>query len=666
MNRIRETEKIGKNKTFGERARTAGTLMRDFLKSSYYVRRILPFAVVFFGMEALEVAATFFWDIEKVDTDAGMLAHSFGSVFLQTSVAFLYAMIPYLAFLFFLPKRLHNGRADRIASLAFFSVFTLVCVFTEVSELFFWEEFRSRFNFIAVDYLVYTNEVVGNIWQSYPMVPILAGILVVAAIAGAFAWRRFSATIPAVPAWKTRGAVFAGAVALCAASFFCIDVSYAEGTGNRYNDELGKNGFYSLFSAFLKNELSYTGFYPTLPQNEVAEKIREEFTQENTRFLNPAGTDIRRRVFPRGAEKKLNVMFVVMESMSADFMNGNRADGKNLTPNLSALARDGLYFSSVYATGTRSVRGLEALSTALPPLPGMSVVRRDGNEGIETAGKIFADKGYKTRWIYGGYGVFDNMNYFFGNNGFEIRDRSSMNDDEISFTTIWGVCDEDLFRRAVREADESFGNGEPFFNFVFTTSNHRPYAYPDGKIDIPSKSGRLGAVKYADFAVGELMRLARERPWFDDTLFVFVADHCASSAGRRELNPEKHRIPLIFYAPKYIAPRRIDFLVSQIDVLPTLLGLLDFEYDCSFYGKDALAPDYRSRAFISNYQHIGFLDGNGLVVMKPVRETSVYRGESDVPETFKDTVPAAAERAVMYYQHAENWREFLKPPRETP
>lgn len=637
--------------------------MKTFLKKiggNYYVRRLLPFAVVFFGMEALEVLATFVWDFSKVDTGAGALAGSATSVVLQTAVAFLYGIIPFLLFLFALPRAWHYGKTDRIFSTVYFAVFTITSVFTEVAELFFWEEFRSRFNFIAVDYLVYTNEVVGNIWQSYPMVPILAGILVVAAIVGVFAWRKFFARV-AAPSWKIRGGVFAGAVALCALSFFTLDISDAEGSGNRYNDELGKNGFYSLFSAFLKNELPYTEFYPTLPDADVVQKIRAEFSREGTRFLDPAGTDIRRHVSARSPEKKLNVMLVVMESMGAEFMDENLKNGESLTPNLSRLAREGLYFSNVYATGTRSVRGLEAVSTALPPLPGMSVVRRDGNEGIETAGTFFSRKGYKPRWIYGGYGVFDNMNYFFGNNGFEVCDRASMADDEISFTTIWGVCDEDLFKRAIREADKSFDKKEPFFNFVFTTSNHRPYAYPDGKIDIPSKTGRRGAVKYADFAVGELVRLAREHAWFDDTIFVFVADHCSSCAGRKELNPEKHKIPLIFWSPKHIAPQRVEKLVSQIDTLPTLLGLLGFDYDCAFYGNDALAPDYRSRAFISNYQHIGFLKDGDLVVMKPVKDVLIYRGDFEAPETFHDELPAPADTAAAYYQHAENWRRWLRP-----
>ena len=93
-----------------------------------------------------------------------------------------------------------------------------------------------------------------------------------------------------------------------------------------------------------------------------------------------------------------------------------------------------------------------------------------------------------------------------------------------------------------------------------------------------------------------------------------------------------------------------------------MLGLLNFDTEYSFYGKDALAPDYRSRAFISNYQHLGFLDGNGtLVVMKPVRQILIYRGDSDVPETYVGSAPAPTDLAIAYWQHADKWREFLKP-----
>lgn len=250
------------------------------------------------------------------------------------------------------------------------------------------------------------------------------------------------------------------------------------------------------------------------------------------------------------------------------------------------------------------------------------------------------------------------MNYFFGNNGFQVLDRNSMDDSEVTHSTIWGVCDEDLFRRAVREADKSFKSGSPFLQVVFTTSNHRPYTYPEGRIDIPSHTGRMGAVKYADYAVGAFVEEAKGKPWFDHTLFVFVADHGAGSAGKQTLNPETHRIFSIFYAPTLLKPARIETPVSQIDVLPTLLGLLKWPYDAAFYGKDALKPSYQSRYFVSNYQYIGYLKGRDMVVLKPQRGAEFFRdGEPVKPD---DRMKELEKEAVYYYQYASGWRTSLK------
>ena len=105
---------------------------------------------------------------------------------------------------------------------------------------------------------------------------------------------------------------------------------------------------------------------------------------------------------------------------------------------------------------------------------------------------------------------------------------------EIGFANVWGVADEDLFARVMREGDAAHAAGRPFLFQVLTTSNHRPYTYPEGRIDIPSGSGRPGAVKYADYAVGKLIEDARKKPWFNDTLFVFAADHTAGAAGKIE------------------------------------------------------------------------------------------------------------------------------------
>ena len=615
----------------------------------YYWGRFWPFLLFAFGIEVVENLFTVFFEYRNMDFGFLPLLKT-GYIFITE---FLITMCYWL-----LPRSKAGGRADRWITLAWFFLFALANLFEDVAEAFFWNEFEASFNFIAVDYLIYTKEVIGNIYESYPIVPILLGILAVSVLA-AWTMRRFlvPGNAEAPRGWK-RGCVVAALLACVTGGYWLVDIKDADSVGNRYNSEMAKDGLYSLFSAFIKNELDYRTYYKTLPDQDAAEFLAAEFTADDTSVPDAAAGSVKRLVRPAGEAIRPNVVVVIMESMGAEFLNECRKDGEDITPCLSRLGREGIFFPNTYATGTRSVRGLEAVSTSIPPLPGMSIVRREGNENLRTIGSIFKEKGYDLKWIYGGYGYFDNMNYFFGNNGFQVMDRNSMDDSEVTHSTIWGVCDEDLFRRAIREADESCGRGVPFLQVVFTTSNHRPYTYPEGRIDIPSHTGRLGAVKYADYSVGAFVEEARSKPWFDNTLFVFVADHGAGSAGKKSLNPETHRIFSIFYAPALLKPERRETAISQIDVLPTLLGLLKWPYVASFYGKDALKPSYRSRYFVSNYQYIGYLRGDDMVVLKPQRGAEFYRDGNEVAPD--DRMKELEKEAIYYYQNASDWRKHLK------
>ncbi len=162
----------------------------------------------------------------------------------------------------------------------------------------------------------------------------------------------------------------------------------------------------------------------------------------------------------------------------------------------------------MYATGLRTVRGLEALTLSIPPTPGHAVPMRANNKGFQTIGGVFRDQGYEALYVYGGYSRFDNMRDFFGGNGYTVIDRSAIDPKDISHETIWGVADEDLFRLAVREIDARAAAGTKVFTHVMTTTNHRPFTYPANRIDIASGTGRDGAVKYTDWAIGEFVRLA--------------------------------------------------------------------------------------------------------------------------------------------------------------
>jgi phosphoglycerol transferase MdoB-like AlkP superfamily enzyme len=423
---------------------------------------------------------------------------------------------------------------------------------------------------------------------------------------------------------------------------------------NNFNREIAKNGLWSLFAAFRNNVLDYDEFYPTKPLDQVFARLRKELAEDGALMLRPGEYDTLRYIKNAGPELRPNVIQITVESLSADFLGiFNRAS--NLTPNLVEIAGKSLVFDNFYATGTRTDRGMEALTLSLPPTPGRSMIKRPNNEDMFTLGSVFRAKGYDTAFIYGGFGYFDNMNYYFGHNGYRVIDRTGVAKEDITFANVWGACDEDLFRWTMSEADASAALGKPFHYFVMTTSNHRPYTFPEGRIDLPSKiSGRAGAVKYTDYAIGQFLRDAATKPWFKNTVFVIVADHCASSAGKTELPVENYHIPLMIYSPGgHVAPGHIKTLTSQMDYAPTLLGLLNWSYPSRFFGHDVRKVDpAEAHALIGNYQKLGHLEKGEFVILRP-RGGSTYKYEfgtntmTPVAESASGTL-----EAISFYQGA--------------
>jgi phosphoglycerol transferase MdoB-like AlkP superfamily enzyme len=188
-----------------------------------------------------------------------------------------------------------------------------------------------------------------------------------------------------------------------------------------------------------------------------------------------------------------------------------------------------------------------------------------------------------------------------------------------------------------------------------TTSNHRPYTFPEGKIDLP-QGHRSGAVKYTDYAIGQFIEKAKTKSWFKDTLFVIVADHCASVAGKTKLPVEKYHIPLIFYAPDMLPAGHYSRMASQIDIVPTLLDVLGAKGDDHFFGQslfEEAKDQIASRAFISNYQELGYYKNDTLIVLSPKEKTEAYKVD---PITMESTPPSMNQtllnEAIAYYQTA--------------
>ncbi len=598
------------------------------------------------------------------------LLWSYAAGLLMDTVAFSYFMIPFVLFLMFISDRIFNSPIHRWFAWPVYFITFYILLFNGVSEYFFWEEFGVRYNFIAVDYLVYTTEVLGNIKESYPMPLLIVAILIADIALTYFVAKKklLAGSLKSNSVRKQR--ILTGLILLMipVLSFILIKNTTVEITKNRYNNELAKNGIHSLFAAFLNNELDYETFYATQNNEENFNQLHNLLKSENSEYLTNKPIDISRQITNSGEEKRYNVVFITVESLSAEFMGFKRnLKGKNsnfygnvtnykgsISPYLDAIADSSLLFTNLYAIGTRTIYGLEAATLAAPPKPGQSVIKRPDNENMFSVGQIFKERGYQLKYIYGGYGYFDNMNHYFSNNGYEIIDRNDLKKEEITFANTWGVCDQDIFNRTLKECDKSFALGKPFLNHVMTISNHRPYTYPEGVIDIPTHTSRAGGVKYSDFSIGEFIQKASKKPWFENTLFVILADHCAGSAGKAELPFMEYQIPFIIYNPGLVHPEQINKLCSQIDVAPTLLGVMNWTYKTKFFGKDILkmAPD-EERAFISNYQKLGFIKNDRLTILSPQQKITHYKIDVQTGEMITVAMdPEIQNEAIIYYQSA--------------
>ena len=538
----------------------------------------------------------------------------YGGSVIEIVLIFLGLKTILFALMLFLPKK----RLKIRNSLYFITLFiyVLLIIFNAVSEYFFYNEFGVRYNFIAVDYLIYTNEVIGNIMESYPIIPLFSIIFIITASATWFIYKKTKDTLIELPNFKQKIVLLFSFIILATISIFVIPkISYEK--GNTFEKEIAANGMVKFYEAFTNNTLDFFKFYPTIDESLAEKNVLSALG------INSLNRKVTSEIQP---EVHKNVVLISIESLSADFLKlyGNK-DG--ITPFLDSLSQQSLVFTNLYATGNRTVRGLEALTLCIPPTAGESIIKRENeNKNKFTTGSVFKSKGYTTKFLYGGYSYFDNMKDFFGGNGYQIVDRDNFKPEEITFANVWGVCDEDMAKKAISEMNKDAKTGKPFFHHWMTVSNHRPYTYPDGKIDIsPTSKSRNGGVKYTDYALKKFFEMAAKQDWYKNTVFVIVADHCASSAGKTELPMDKYRIPGLIFAPDFIKPEKFRTVASQIDLMPTLFGLLHFSYNSKFLGQDVFSKNYVPRAYIATYQDLGFVKDNYLTVISPTKKIKQYQ-----------------------------------------
>ena len=541
----------------------------------------------------------------------------------------------------------------------------ILLVLLEISSPAFINEYDSRPNRLFVEYLKYPNEVLSMLWNGFRL-HLVAGLLVTG-LAGWSAWRlmrawqRSEAPWSGWKLWLTWPILFL----ICALAIrsslqhrpanpatFALTADPMVNTLIVNSAWLVTHAIYSM-----QHEANSSEIYGKMESTDIL----NEFRNARSHFGNPHpllnDPEIPTLVDQKATirrDKPLNLVIILEESLGATFVES--LGGLPVTPNLEKLKHEGWWFEQLYATGTRSIRGIEAVTTGFLPTPAQAVVKLSlAQRNFSTLAAILGQHGYESEFIYGGEAHFDNMRGFFTGNGFSrITEQKDYKNPK--FVASWGVSDEDLLEKTHERLLAKHGEGQPSFTLVFTSTNHSPFEFPDGRIELyeQPKATDNNAVKYTDHALGEFMKQAKASPYWRDTVFVVVADHDIRVRGDTMVPIERFHIPGLILGAD-IAPKRIKTVASQIDLAPTLLSLMGVDAKHPMPGRDLTREpdDLPGRAMMQYEQNYGWMEGDQVVVLRPEKAPAFARYDRNKKHLENQAQPPAdaeplAKRALAH------------------
>ncbi|HEY5715749.1 MAG TPA: LTA synthase family protein [Psychromonas sp.] len=612
---------------------------------------LFPIAAVFmlclmiFTFSRLSLAL---WQSERVTDVAG-----WGAIFLSglrvdiSSLCYLLVLPALLASIF-----LSNNKIGRICSL-FLRLWIVAAlwlvVYMEMVTPSFILEFDVRPNRLFVEYLIYPKEVLAMLWSGYKTELFIAAMVSLLTVYGSW---RFSRTILSgltFPRWYWRPviALLAVALALIGARSSLghrpLNPAMVAFSSDPLMNDLSLNSSYSLLFAVKQMSAEDNAFkyYGKMDKEQIIDLVRESMSVGEQKFTSNLMPTLLNRS-PSYQGKPKNLVILLQESLGARYVGG--LGGLPLTPNLDALMQESWNFTRMYATGTRSVRGIEAVTTGFSPTPARSVVKLGKSQtNFFSIATLLQNKGYHTQFIYGGESHFDNMKSFFLGNGFvDMQDFPTFENPD--FVGSWGASDGDLYDKAHQQFSQLNKSGRPFFSLVFTSSNHSPFDYPDGRItpyNAP-KQTRENAAKYSDFALGKFIENAKASDYWNNTIFIVVADHDSRAYGNQLVPIDHFRIPAVIFGGG-IKHRQDDRLASQIDLPPTLLSLIGINNYSPMIGHDMTQQIEASklRAMMQFYKNYAWMDNNNeVVILQPGKAPAGFHYDQRSTELSPETVPS--------------------------
>jgi phosphoglycerol transferase MdoB-like AlkP superfamily enzyme len=515
----------------------------------------------------------------------------------------------------------------------YFLIVILVAIYMENATLPFINEYDVRPNVIFINYLKYPKEVLTTIWSLYKLELLFSFLMMAAAAYWLLVRRRIDfMSVLSTPVW-TRLILLLPVILVL---FIGVRSSFGHRPANpsdaiysqnRLLNEVTKNTLHSVLYA-VYSDMKHGGsakIYGSMKQNIAFDRVRERLNIASSLMADSPFKRVEESHFEN--RKTKNLVILLEESLGAQFVGSlNANEHRNITPHIDKLSQEGIFFNRLYSNGTRSIRGISGTVSGFLATPGKGVVKRNlAQNNFFTVAQLLESRGYRRSFFYGGESRFDNMRSWFSGNGFnEIYDDASFDTDD--FHGTWGVDDVTV----VEKADTYFKNlsdkDENFVSVIFSTTNHKPFDFPAGRIElvegVPEKSVE-NAIKYADYAIGHLINLAKKSGYYENTVFLIIADHNIRVYGDDIIPVNMFHIPGLILGGG-VKPEKIDSLVSQPDLLATVLDLMGESFEYPILGKSIFSENKSDVSLLQFHDIYGLRYKNEIAVLQPGAPAETY------------------------------------------
>ncbi len=594
-----------------------------------------------------------------------------------TGMRFDLAISSYMLIPLFVALMVFKGRS-RSRVIWLFCIIFQAAFLLGLAEAEFYSEFESRFNTLVFEYLSHPNIVAEMIWEGYPVVRYVLLWMLLAAFF-AFMVRRlfhffFSSDEPGYPSLSR----ILGSMGMLVLMVFASrggfgheplrwgDAFFSEST---FANHLALNGMFSLGRSVWDKIYSKQAFWTkAMPVEEAFKDVRELLFLPDESDMHDKDHPILRRgassseamKHKASSSKPMNVVVILMESFSGRYV-GALGAREGLTPEFDRLSERGALFERAFSNGTHTHQGVYASLCSFPHLPGYDYLMKmmEANQEFSSLPGLLKAQGYQTLFLYNGLFSWDNKEGFFRHQGI---DRFIGSGDYVAPTfvdPVWGVCDYDVFSRANSEFSAMSSKG-PFLGVILTLSNHQPFNLPSPlpfeRIETGSPmDGRHNGIRYSDWALGEFFRQARQEEYFQNTLFVITGDHgFAVPPMITDLQLSRFHVPLLFYSESLFGSEglRRNEVASQVDIVPSVLGLLGLEVPHQSWGRNLFSPVFQDEGFAlikpsGGEETVGFVRGNRILIMSPKRSPHIYRYSfGSTPSFGSDESDHAADRRM--------------------